>query len=69
MHVCLPPLDAAHVVEQEWGVTFPLAGGPAPGGIIDYGLVLLYAPRDEEEEKVVMKIMEAGIKYNVTFCT
>lgn len=66
IHVCLHPKDAALVVDQGWGVTFPLAGRPSPsGGLLDFGLVLLYAPRDADECNVVKQIMDAGIKYNL----
>lgn len=66
LHVCIHPKDAALIVDRGWGVTFPLAGKPSPSGaIIDYGLVLLYAPRDEEDVRVVKEIVKAGIAYNL----
>jgi len=62
LHVILSPLDAALAIERGWAVRFPLAGGPGVWGQAQ-GRVLLYAPRDEGEVEVVMKIVTAGWEY------
>jgi len=65
VHVCLHPLDAAEVVDKGWGELFPLNGQKAAFGRLDEGLVLLYAPRSEDELEVILKIVNAGILYNL----
>ncbi|EJT98681.1 hypothetical protein DACRYDRAFT_110586 [Dacryopinax primogenitus] len=53
LHLILSPLDAALAIEKGWACRFPLAGGPGEWGSAR-GRVLLYAPRDEGEVRVVM---------------
>ncbi|KZT53146.1 hypothetical protein CALCODRAFT_403457, partial [Calocera cornea HHB12733] len=62
MHLILAPLDAAEAVEKGWAVRFPLAGC---GGWLwqPEGRVLVYAPRDEGELKVVEELVRAGWEY------
>jgi len=43
-----------------------LNGTPHKGGKLDEGLVLLYAPRDKDEVDVILRIVEAGIQYNLS---
>lgn len=58
MHVSMSPKDAKLVIEKGWGERFGLSGTFLP---ITYTMV--YAPRDEEEMKVVERIVRAGVKF------
>jgi len=63
LHVILAPLDAALTIERGWAERFPLAGvgGWLPGN--PEGRVLVYAPRDEGELRVVESLVGAGYEY------
>ncbi|KAH7104895.1 hypothetical protein BKA62DRAFT_691026 [Auriculariales sp. MPI-PUGE-AT-0066] len=71
IHVTLHPKDALCVVRKSWGVRFPLAycgifsRGKKGDGLSD-GLMLVYAPRNEAEVPIIMKIIEAGVHYSLT---
>ncbi|CZR68967.1 uncharacterized protein PAC_18868 [Phialocephala subalpina] len=58
MHVSISPKDAKLVIEKGWGERFGLSGTILP---VTYTMV--YAPRDEEEMKVVERIVRAGVKF------
>ncbi|KAF8504180.1 hypothetical protein BU17DRAFT_101433 [Hysterangium stoloniferum] len=60
LHVSLAPADAVEIVRKGWGVRHRLAGRykDLPGTY-----VMIYAPRDEEEVKVVKKIIAATVEY------
>jgi len=58
MHVSISPKDARLVIEKGWGERFGLSGTILP---VTYTMV--YAPRDEEEAKIVEKIVRAGVKF------
>lgn len=58
MHVSISPKDAKLVIEKGWGERFGLSGTILP---VTYTMV--YAPRDEEEIKVVERIVRAGVKF------
>ena len=61
MHVCLTLRDAAAVLDAGWGELHLLAGqSMGPGARVPRGLVLIYAPRDEEEVAVVTDILAAS---------
>ena len=58
LHLILPPDNAAMVVSQGWGEYHPFAlDGSIPN------LVMVYAPRDDEDLDVVMNIVEASAAY------
>ena len=58
LHLRLPPDHAAMVVNQGWGEYHPFAlDGSIPN------LVMVYAPRDDEDLDVVMTIVEASAAY------
>ncbi|KZO93573.1 hypothetical protein CALVIDRAFT_566312 [Calocera viscosa TUFC12733] len=61
LHLILAPLDAVEAIEKGWAVRFPLAGAPGPFGT--QGRVMVYAPRDEGEVGVIMRLVEAGWEY------
>lgn len=56
LHVWLSEADARLVVEQAWGLRFPLSFVPK-------GWVLVYAPRTMGEVEVVEHIVRAGIAW------
>jgi len=58
MHVSISPKDAKLVIEKGWGERFGLSGTILP---VTYTMV--YAPRDEEEMKVVERIVRAGVNF------
>ncbi|KAI1271342.1 hypothetical protein F5Y07DRAFT_23036 [Xylaria sp. FL0933] len=64
-HVCLSLTDAAEVVRQGWGERHKLSG---VGGILPWGYVLIYAPREEnrgnnEDDWEVWKgLVDAGAR-------
>ena len=54
LHVWLSQADAKMVVENGWGLRFPLS-------FVDKGWTMVYAPRTMDEAAVVEKIVKAGI--------
>jgi len=60
MHMILSPADASLVLEKGWGETHGLAG-KALGLPASY--MLIYAPRDEDDLKVVSQILGASLDY------
>ncbi|KAI0799457.1 hypothetical protein GGR55DRAFT_482339 [Xylaria sp. FL0064] len=60
-HVCLSLADAAEVVRQGWGERHKLSG---VGGILPWGYVLIYAPREKNEDdwEVWKGLVDAGAR-------
>ena len=56
LHAALPPLLAAEAIEKRWAEVHPVARL----GLIPPNVVMLYAPRDEDEVKVVADLVRAG---------
>lgn len=56
LHVALPPELARAAVETGWGEVHPVARR----GLIPSNVVMLYAPRDDEELEVVAGLVEAA---------
>jgi hypothetical protein len=56
VHVALPPPDADAAVAAGWGEPHPAARR----GLIPSGVVMLYAPRDNDELDVVARLVEAA---------
>lgn len=54
LHVWLSQADAKIVVENGWGLRFPLK-------FVDKGWTMVYAPRTMEEVAAVEEIVKAGI--------
>jgi phospholipase/carboxylesterase len=52
LHVALPPILAAGVVEKGWGVAHPLAGVR-----LTSGMVMLFGPRDSDELETVVGVV------------
>ncbi|KAF2833074.1 hypothetical protein CC86DRAFT_365059 [Ophiobolus disseminans] len=61
MHLTLHPADAKLMLENGWGERHPLARGGWCRRFVPKEFVLIYAPRDEAEVNVVMKIVAASI--------
>jgi hypothetical protein len=61
MHLTLHPADAAAVIGAGWGERHPLGKGGWLGWFVPAGFILVYAPRDEAEVRVAMRIVEAAI--------
>jgi len=56
----LHPADAAVVLERGWGQRHPLARGGWLGRFVPREFVMVYAPRDERELRVVGRVVEAA---------
>lgn len=56
LHVALPPALASEAIERGWAEVHPVARL----GLIPENVVMLYAPRDAEEAKVVMGLVAAA---------
>lgn len=70
VHVTLSPADCKKVIDAGWAQRHPLSGSPllkpASGSgkpFLSSEYVFIYAPRNDEEVGVVMKIIVASIKY------
>jgi hypothetical protein len=61
IHLTLHPKDAAIVLQQAWGERHPLSSGGWLARFVPVGFVMVYAPRDEEEVKIVMGIVKAAV--------
>ena len=61
MHLTLHPSDAKLMLENGWGERHPLARGGWCRRFVPKEFVLIYAPRDEQEVDIVMKIVAASI--------
>ncbi|KAJ7643531.1 hypothetical protein FB45DRAFT_735896 [Roridomyces roridus] len=62
-HLALAAQDGKQVIQKGWGQRHPLAGPGMPGPPNEW--TFLYAPRNEEEMKVVEKIIEASVGYMI----
>ena len=56
LHVWLSQADARTVIENGWGLRFPLA-------FVDKGWTMLYAPRTMDEVEIIERIIKAGISW------
>ncbi|KAI1806588.1 hypothetical protein F4811DRAFT_135938 [Daldinia bambusicola] len=63
VHVTVSPADAKTVIEGGWGERHRLAGVFGTRGMVAWGYVMVYAPRDEEEFAVFKEIILAGARY------
>jgi hypothetical protein len=61
MHLTLHPADVRVLIEAGWGERHPLAKGGWFRRFVPKEFVLVYAPRNEEEVDVVIKIVAASI--------
>ncbi|GAD91685.1 conserved hypothetical protein [Paecilomyces variotii No. 5] len=67
VHVVLAPQDCKKVIESGWGQRHPLDGVKFAkyvfGWTIPKEYVLLYAPRTEEEVRILMQVVRASVGY------
>ena len=61
MHLTLHPADAKLMLENGWGERHPLARGGWCRRFVPKEFVLIYAPRNEAEVDIVMRIVAASI--------
>jgi hypothetical protein len=61
MHLTLHPADANAILEKGWGERHPLARGGWCRRFVPKEFMLIYAPRDEVEIELVMRIVAASI--------
>ncbi|KAF2463211.1 uncharacterized protein BDR25DRAFT_385006 [Lindgomyces ingoldianus] len=61
LHMTLHPADAKIVLESGWGERHPLAKGGWFRRFVPREFVLVYAPRDEGEVEIVIRIVQAAI--------
>jgi hypothetical protein len=61
LHLTLHPADAAAVIGAGWGERHPLGSGGWLSWFVPAGFILVYAPRDEGEVRVAMRIVAAAV--------
>lgn len=61
MHLTMHPADANLMIEKGWGERHPLARGGWCRRFVPREFCLIYAPRDELEVEIVMRIVAASI--------
>jgi Family of unknown function (DUF5519) len=61
LHLTLHPADAAAVIRAGWGERHPLGSGGWLSWFVPAGFILVYAPRDEAEVRVTMRIVAAAV--------
>jgi hypothetical protein len=61
MHLVLHPADGRILLESGWGERHPLAKGGWFRRFVPKEFVLLYAPRNEAEVEVAMKVVAASV--------
>ena len=59
LHAALPPEVAREAVEKGWAEQHPVARL----GYIPENVVMIYAPRDEPELEIVLKLVEESRRY------
>jgi hypothetical protein len=59
-HMNLHPLDAKVVLQAGWGQRHPLAQGGWLKKYVPQEFMMVYAPRNEDELEVILKIIEAA---------
>lgn len=60
MHMTLSPSDAKKVIEAGWGELHSLAG---EDGVLPATYMMIYSPRNKEENAVAEQILKAAVKY------
>jgi len=63
MHMTLHPADARLVLERGWGERHPLAKGGWWTRFVPKTFLMVYAPRDEAELRVVLEIVRAAASW------
>ncbi|KAL2141217.1 hypothetical protein VTI28DRAFT_2676 [Corynascus sepedonium] len=65
MHLNLHPDDIREVLDKGWGQRHPMAWEGWVRSPVPRTFTMIYAPRDEDDLKVVCKIIEAAIWYTI----
>lgn len=67
-HMALSPADRDTVLRLGWGIPHPLAGNRMRLGTMNIPptLVMIFSPRDEEEQEVVWRIVQASHRWATT---
>lgn len=60
MHLVLHPADSRAVLEAGWGERHPLSRGGSFERFVPVDFVMVYAPRDEQEVEMVVRIILAA---------
>ncbi len=60
MHLTLHPADSRAVLEAGWGERHPLSRGGRFERFVPVDFVMVYAPRDEEEVEMVVRVILAA---------
>ncbi|KAH0368868.1 hypothetical protein KCU65_g3788, partial [Aureobasidium melanogenum] len=63
LHLTLHPADAKIMLDGGWGERHPLARGGWLERFVPGGFVMIYAPRTDDELKVVLEIVRAAAWY------
>lgn len=63
LHLTLHPADAKIMLEAGWGERHPLARGGWMERFVPGEFAMIYAPRDDDELKVVLEIVRAAAWY------
>lgn len=63
LHVGLSEADAATVINANWGERHLLAGKNTGRMQVPEGLVMVYAPRDESDIEIIVRILKASYNY------
>ena len=64
IHITLSPRDACLAIERGWALRHPASGQPPrPIPPLPAGMVLVFAPRDEDELEMMRKFAEASVAY------
>lgn len=61
LHMTLYPADAKLVIERGWGERHPIARGGFFSRFVPRHFVMVYAPRDEAEVEIVVRIVGAAV--------
>jgi hypothetical protein len=62
-HAKLSLADAKEAIEKGWGGRHGLSGKKVGSRMFTPAYLMIYAPRDEEEAKIMGKILRAGVAY------
>jgi hypothetical protein len=67
VHMILHPKDCKKIFKSGWGQRHGFSGHPILGKLertrLPVNFVLIYAPRDQAELEIVMKILEAAVQF------
>jgi Family of unknown function (DUF5519) len=59
LHMVLPPHVHAAAIQTKWGIPHPMAGMPT----VSPQTILIFAPRDEDEQRVVASLVKSAEQF------